>query len=52
MKDLVGEVSGGMHIITKDLFAEFTRRLSKPEVKRKVFLRLANMKKDEEKEDS
>ncbi len=52
MKDLVGEVSGGMHIWTKDEFAEFTGRLSKPEVKKKVFLRLANVEKDEKEEDS
>ncbi len=52
MKDLVSEVSGGTHIWTKDEYAEFTGRLSKPEVKRKVFLRLANTEEDEKKEDS
>ncbi len=52
MKDLVGKVSGGTHIWTKDEYAEFTERLSKPEVKRKVFLRLANAEEDEEEEDS
>ncbi len=52
IKDLVGEVSGGTRIWTKDKYAELTGRLSKPEVKRKVFLRLANAKEDEEEEDS
>ncbi len=52
MKDLVREVSGGTHIWTKDEYAEFTGRLSKPEIKRKVFLRLANAEEDEEEEDS
>ena len=52
MKDLIGEVSGGMRIWTKDKYAEFTKKLSKSEVKRKVFLRLANVKKDEQEEDS
>ncbi len=51
MKDLVGKVSRGTCIWTKDEYAEFTRGLSKPEVKRKVFLRLANAEEDEE-EDS
>ncbi len=52
MKNLIGKISGGMHIWTKDEYVEFTGRLSKPEVKRKVFLRLANAEKDEEEEDS
>ncbi len=52
MKDLVGEVSGSTRIWTKDEYAKFTGRLSKPEVKRKVFLRLANAEEDEEEEDS
>ncbi len=52
MKDPVGEVSGGMRIWTKDKYAEFTGKLSKPEVKRKVFLRLANAEEDEEEENS
>ncbi len=52
MKDLVGEVSVGTRIWTKDEYTEFTGRLSKPEVKRKVFLRLANEEEDEEEEDS
>ncbi len=50
--DLVGEVSGGTRIQTKDKYVEFIGRLSKPEVKRKVFLRLANAEEDEEEEDS
>ncbi len=51
MKDRFSELSGGTHIWTKDEYAEFTGRLSKPEVKRKVFLSLANMEKDEKEED-
>ncbi len=51
IKDLVGEVSKGSYIWTKDEYAEFTGRLSKPEVKKKVFLRLTNAKEDKE-EDS
>ncbi len=51
MKDLVGEVSGGTRIWIKDEYIEFTKRLSKLEVKRKVFLRLANVDEDEEEED-
>ncbi len=52
MKDLGGEVSGGTCIWTKDEYAKFTGRLIKPEVKKKVFLRLANAEEDEEEEDS
>ncbi len=52
MKDLVGEVLGGTRIWTKDKYTEFTGRLSKLEVKRKVFLRRANAEEDEEEEDS
>ncbi len=52
MKDLVGEVSKGTCIWTKDEYTEFTGRPSKPEVKKKVFLRLANTEEDEEEEDS
>ncbi len=52
MKDLVGDISGGTCIWIKDKYAEFTKRLSKPEVKRKVFLKLANVEEDEEEEDS
>ena len=40
-----------MRIWTKDKYAEFTRKLSKLEIKRKVFLRLANTKEDEKEED-
>ena len=52
MKDLVGKISGDIRIWTKNKYAKFTKRLNKPEVKKKVFLRLANMKKDEKEEDS
>ncbi len=52
IKDLFGEISGGTRIWTKDEYVELTGRLSKPEVKRKVFLRLANAEEDKEEEDS
>ena len=51
MKDLASEISEGMHISTKDEYVEFIRKLSKPEVKRKVFLRLINTEEDEEEKD-
>ncbi len=35
----------------KDEYVEFIGRLSKPEIKRKIFLRLANVEEDEEEED-
>ncbi len=41
-----------MCIWTKDEYAEFIRKPSKPKVKRKIFLRLANTKEDEKEEDS
>ena len=41
-----------MHIWTKDKFIKFTEKLSKLKVKKKVFLRLANVKEKEEEEDS
>ncbi len=50
MKNLVGKVPKGTHIWTKDEYIEFTGRLSKPELKKKVFLRLANAEEDEEEE--
>ena len=43
---MISKVSESMHIWTKDEYAKFTKRLSKSEVKKKVFLRLASMKKD------
>ncbi len=46
MKDLFGKVLGSTRIWTKDEYAEFTGRLSKLEVKKKVFLRLANAEED------
>ncbi len=52
IKDLVDEVSGATRIWTKDKYTEFTKRLNKLEVKRKVFLRLANVEKDKKEEDS
>ncbi len=49
---LVGRVSGSTHIWTKKKYAKFTKRLSKTELKRKVFLRLINVEEDEKEEDS
>ncbi len=39
-----------MCIWTKDEYVEFIKRLSKLKVKKKVFLRLANVEKDKEEE--
>lgn len=50
MKNLVGEVTGDTHIQIQDEYAEFIKILSKLEVKRRVFLKLANVV-EEEKED-
>lgn len=47
---MVGKVLKGIRIWIKDKYAEFIENFSKPEVKRKIFLRLSNMEKDEEKE--
>ncbi len=52
INNLVGEILGSTRIWTKDEYAEITGRLSKSEVKRKLFLRLANAEEDEEQEDS
>ena len=41
-----------MHIWTKDKYAKFIKKLSKPEVKKKIFLRLANTEKDKKEKDS
>ena len=52
MKDLIGEESRNTCIWTKDKYAEFIGKLSKPKIKKKVFLKLANPEEDEEEEDS
>ena len=52
MKDLVSEESEGTCIWTKDKYIEFTKKLSKLEVKKKIFLRLANTEENEEEKDS
>ncbi len=52
MKDLVGEISRGMYIWTKDKYVEVIGKLSIPEIKKKIFLRLANAEKDKKEEDS
>lgn len=52
MEYLVGKVLKSLHIWTQDEYTKFIRKLSRqPEVKKKVFLRLANVEKDEEKEE-
>lgn len=52
IKDLVVKILSGIYIQTKDKYAKFTERLSKLELKRKVFLKLINVEKDKEEEDS
>ncbi len=51
MKDLIGKILRDTYIWTKDNYAEFTRKLSKLEIKRNIFLKLVNTEKDEEEED-
>ena len=51
MKDLISKISKCIYIWTKDEYAEFTKKLSKQEVKKKIFLKLANVEEDEEEED-
>lgn len=43
LKDLFGKVLKDMHIWTKDKYTKFTRKLKKPEVKKKIFLKQAHM---------
>lgn len=50
IRDIVGKGSKNTIILTKDKFIEFTKIPSRPEVKRKVFLRLINVKEDEKEE--
>lgn len=45
------EISRGIYLWIKDKYAEFTRRLSRLEVKKKVFMRPTNIKKNK-KEDN
>ena len=54
MKDPVVKISRSTCIGTKDEYAEFTGRLllSKPEIKKNLFLKLANIEKDKEEENS
>ncbi len=52
MKNLICKESGGMCIWTKDEYAEFIKRLSKPEVKKKVFLKLINVEEDKKEDES
>ncbi len=46
MNDLVGEGVGGKRIWTKKEYAVFTSIMSKPELERRVYLRLANSEED------
>lgn len=52
MKDLVSKILKGMYIQTKDKQIEFTERPSKAKVKKKIFLRLVNTKKDKKNDNS
>lgn len=52
MKDLVSGIIGHMYIQTQVEYTGFTKTLSRqPKMKKKVFLRLANVEKDEKKEE-
>ena len=51
MKDLVSKVFRSKRIKIKDRYVEFIKNLSKSEIKKKVFLKLANAKEDEKEED-
>lgn len=48
IKDQIDRVQGGICIQTKDKYAKFIGRLSRSEMKKKVFLRLANVEEDKE----
>lgn len=48
MKDLVGGVSGSIHIWIKDEYAKFIKILNRPEMKKKVFLRLTNIEEEQD----
>lgn len=50
MKYLVNQVLRDIYIWTQDEYAKFNRKLSRLEVKKKVFLRFANVEKDGKKE--
>lgn len=50
MKDLVNGIPRDIYIWNQDEYVEFTRRLSRPEIKSKVCLRLVNVKKNKQEE--
>lgn len=52
MNDLVNKISRDIYILSEDKYIEFIKKLSKLEVKNKVFLKLVNAEKDKKKEDS
>lgn len=52
IKDLVGKVLRGIYIWTKDKFIKVIGMLNRSEVEKKVFLRLANVERDEKEEKS
>ena len=49
---MVNKISKVMRILIKDQYVEFNGRLNKLEVKKKLFLKRANIEKNEEKYDS
>lgn len=52
IEDLVSKIPRDQRIWTKDKYIEFIRKLSKQlEVKKKIFLRLANAEEDKEEEE-
>lgn len=52
IKNPFGKISKSKHLWTKDKYIMFIRKLSKPKVKRPVFLKLVNEEKDEKDDDS
>lgn len=52
IKDWVSKVSRDIYIWIQDKYTEFIEKLNRPEMKNKVFIRLANIKNDKEDEDS
>lgn len=51
MKDEVDEVSESTYIYLKDKYSKFIGELSKSKIETRIFLKLVNIKGDEEEED-
>lgn len=52
MKDIISNISKNINIWIKEKYIKFTKKISKVKIKKKVFLKLVNAKKDEEEKDS